>query len=382
LFLMVYFSATMFAADKPAWTIDYKKLNLPKHPKPVEVGKEQNHNPGYTVQFTPDNNVLISFWERRPQTELATKDSPDKSGSVFVVLLLSIETGEPIRRIEWPVMGESLFGQRIRHGSRIYPLHSDGYVGIINRHLQVHDSSFNIIFDRLLENKYEMERYDLITPLHGQFFIFGSWDGVSCTIEIIDSKTFKTIEQWNESSHIFNMSSLLMDIWGDQLLLTRHTTDFHGRNFFVKKIGTSKWNDLGTLPKVNVYAKFIYNGIIVFTGYIEQMFDSKEFWFKIENGKVSEPIFEGLQFKPSLNTSIVAAGASHLSDFRRTFDMDSKDWIEAYDLNTRQVLLATKRYSASDIVDYAISPDGDSIVLMTKKKIELYNVNPKKAKKK
>ena len=190
LFLLPFISTTLFAADKPAWTIDYNKLNLPPHPKPVELGKERNHEPGYKVQFTPDNKVLISFWERRPQTELATKDTPENSGSVFVALLLSRETGELIRRVEWPVMRESLSGQRFSYGSRIYPLRSSGYVGIINRHLQVFDSSFNVVHNRVLE-RFEDAMYNLIVPLYGQFFSIGSWDGTNWITEIIDSKTFR-----------------------------------------------------------------------------------------------------------------------------------------------------------------------------------------------
>jgi len=375
LFLMVYFSATMFAADKPAWTIDYKKLNLPKHPKSVEVGKEVNHDPAYKVQITPDNIVLISFWERRSQTKLATNDSPDKSGSVFVVLLLSSVTGEVIRRIEWPVIGESLRGQKFSYGSRIYPLPSGGYVGIINRHLQIHDSSFDIVYDRVLE-RYIDAMYDIIVPLHGKFFIFKSWEEPNWVFEIVDSEIFKTVER-------LNLPTYFMEIWGDKLFIMDRpvTQEIH---FYEKMIGASQWNVLGLLQGI-FYPKsgYIYNGTIIVTGSIKEMPDTKGFWFKINNGKNSETVFEGIGIsKPSRNAPIIANKRGVLSDFRRTFDMDSKDWIEAYDLNTRQVLLATKRYSASDIVDYAISPDGDSIVLMTKKKIELYNVNPKKDKKK
>jgi len=59
-------------------------------------------------------------------------------------------------------------------------------------------------------------------------------------------------------------------------------------------------------------------------------------------------------------------------------DLNSMDWIEAYDLSTQQVLLATRRYSAEQIRDYAISPDGMSIVLMTINRIELYTVPPER----
>ena len=60
-------------------------------------------------------------------------------------------------------------------------------------------------------------------------------------------------------------------------------------------------------------------------------------------------------------------------------DLNGKDWIQAYDLYTQQVLLETRQYSAGEVIDYAISPKGDSIVLLTEKKVELYNVSSKKS---
>lgn len=354
----------MFAADKPACIINYKNLNLPQHAKPVSIGKEINHDPEYRIQFTPDNKVLISFWERRPQTGLAIKDAPEKSGSVFVVLLLSRETGELLKRIEWPVMGEVLPAQKIQYGSRIYPLHSGGYVGIINRHLQVFDPSFNVIHDKVLETTKDV-RYNLLVPLNGEFFSIELRGDDQITM-IIDSKTFKTIER-------FSGVNFIIGIWEDQLLATSYSKDTREQRFFKKKIGASQWNDLGLIQGNRADAKFIYNGTIIVTDIIEQIPDRKVFWFMIENDKKSDPVFKGIgRFKPSWCVPIVAIRPNYLSDFRRALDLDGKQWIEVYDLNAQRVLFTTKKYN--DIVDYAISPNGDSIVLMTKKKIEFYKV--------
>ena len=336
--------------------------------------KETVTYPDYKVEFTMDNKVLISFFESRRQTESATKDTSDKSVSFFVVLLLSKETGELIRRVEWPVLGESLSSRRIGHVSCIYPLPSSGYVGIINRHLQVLDPSFNVIHDRLLETSKDVY-FDVIAPLYGQFFVLRSRESYESssflTSEIIDFKTFKTVEKFIE--HTLNLG--IHDIWEDQLVATRYHIESDTRLFFKKRIGASQWNDLGLAQKGNDTAKFIHNGTIIIRGYTGQATNTKGFWFAIENGKKGELVSSGLLFKPSWNTSIVASKRSYLPSFRSTFDLDSKVWIEAFDLSTQQVLLATKRYSASDIIDYAISPNGDSIVLVTKKKIELYNVS-------
>ena len=370
--LLFFFLPALFAADKPAWTIDYKKFNLPKQEKPVEIGKESEYDQVYKIQFTPDNKVLISFWERRPQTGLAKKDAPENSGTIFVVLLLSSETGELLKRIELPVMGETLWVHRFQYGSRIYPLSSGGYVGIINRHLQVFDSSFNVIHDKILEKPKDVH-YTLIAPLHGQFFSLEFWSDERIT-EIIDTKTFKTVER-------FSGDNIITDIWEDQLIVGRYPKYPEAPRFFEKKIGASQWNDLGQAITTSAKAKFIYNGAIVITDAIEQKPYTK-FWFKIENGKKSDPITGFIEIsKPSRNTPTIALEINFLSEFQRSLDMDGKYRIETYDLNTQKTLLATKKYTY--IVDYAISPNGDSVALIIKnKKIELYNVKPQNDKKK
>ena len=367
MFLLLFFPLSLFASDRPVWTIDSKKWNLPQRTH----GPEAWVDPRYRIQFTPDDKVLISFFDRRPQTELATKDTPEKSGHFFVALLLSRETGELIRRVEWPVIGESGPSQQFRYGSRISPLRSGGYVGIFNRRLQVLDSSFNVIHERILETSEQRgTAFEIITPLYGQFFIFLSHEDRNWSAEIIDSKTFKIAERLDEKV-------MLMDIWGDRLLATWRTADVPESRFFEKRIGASQWNDLVGLHERNAEARYIYNGTIIVTGTTGGP-DFRGFWFSIEDGKKNDPASRGLLFKPSLNTSIVASKRSHLSAIRRMLDLNSMDWIEAYDLSTQQVLLATRRYSAEQIRDYAISPDGMSIVLMTINRIELYTVPPER----
>ncbi|MDR0843028.1 MAG: hypothetical protein LBP68_06390, partial [Acidobacteriota bacterium] len=112
------FTATAFAADKPIWTIDRKKLNLPERGKPVNykkwaaLGIYEKPDPEFKLHFTLDNKILVSFLHYRPQTELETKDTPKKFDLSFVALLLSRENGELIRHVEWP-LGESTQKQRI-----------------------------------------------------------------------------------------------------------------------------------------------------------------------------------------------------------------------------------------------------------------------------
>ena len=392
LLLLLFLSSTAFAVDKPVWTVDHKLLNLPEIGKPVSynkwatVGLYDKPNPNYNIHFTLDNKILVSFLHYRTQTEIKPNDKSKKFDTFFVALLLSRENGELIRRVEWP-LGESTQIQRIGYGSCIYPLKSGAYMGIINQHLQVFDSSFNIIYNRVL-NTLEPGggMYYLIMPLSGKYIIL--WRQKSATqferiIEIIDSDTFKTME-------LFEIPSLrIMDIWEDRLLAIGYFEDTCDSYYLEKKIGTEQWNALGLTQGSQTNAKFIYNGDIIVTDNIGLVHNKKGFWFMIEAGKKSDPVFGGFYStsKLSWNTPTIASKINNQSAIRRLFDLFGKNWVESYDLSTRKVLLKTKAYSQDSIsgeemVDYAISPDGDSIILMTNKKIELYTVNPKKIKKK
>lgn len=376
LILLLFFSSTTFAADKPVWTIDHKNLNLPELGKPVSsnkwatVGLYDKPDPNFKVHFTLDNKILISFLHYKPN------DKSKKFDTFFVTLLLSREDGELIRRVEWP-LGESTQGQRIGYGSCIYPLQSGGYVTIISQHLQVLDSSFNIIHDRVL-NTLEPGGgiYSIIVPLSGKFIILMRQKSViqfEKIIEIIDSGTFETMERLEIPS--FG----IIDIWEDRLLSINYE-----HLLVEKKIGALQWNDL-MLDESNITnntARFIYNGAIVIKGLIRRFPDEKRFLVRVEDGKKNDPVFNGCMSKPSWSTPVVACRESKLSEIRDILDLSGKNWIKVYDLNIRQAILVTKEYSATDMVDYAISSDGNSIILMTNKKIELYNVNPKNDKKK
>jgi hypothetical protein len=399
IFFLLFISSTAFATDKPIWTIDYKKLDLPEHGKPISYkkwetvgGAYDKPEPEFHIHFTSDNKILVGFLHYRLKKELATKDTPEIFDSSFTALLLSRENGELIRRIEWP-FGESTQRQRIGYHSRIYPLPSGGYVGIINQRLQVLDSSFNVIQDRILDTIERGEgSYSLIVPLSGEFIILrqlGQLDSgrYERIVEVIDTGTFKTIERFEQPS--FSIT----DIWEDRLLAVQSLAaqsiiKTRNRRFYEKKIGASQWNDLGLKQVDYANAKYIYNGAIIISDSIEKPFDAKNFWFMLEDGKKSDSVFESRVFStPSWNTSVIACRRNKVSFFRRMFDLFGKHWIEAYDLNSKQVLLTTKKYSEDSIsgeyiATHAISPDGDSIILMTNKKIELYNVNSKKDKKK
>jgi len=378
---------TASASDKPVWTIDFKTLNLPKYRDPWY--------PRYKIQFTPDNKILISFLEQKPQTKLTTKDVPEKPVLLFVALLLSGENGELIRRVEWPVMPEAVPARQ----PRIYPLPSGGYLVIIDRldfaeecpktltHLQMFDSSFNIIHDRVWDTLEPGKGlYKIIVPLSGKYIALKQSQFQSSVqfveiVEIIDSSTFETMERFEQPD--FG----IVDIWKDRLLAISYDGNSKSR-FFEKKVGAFQWNVLGFtqwtglhglgLTDSRSYAnpRFIYNGAIIFKDIIEQSSTRKINLVMIEDGKKSGPFFEGCISKPSWNSPIVACEKSKLSTIRELLDLFAKRWIETFDLSTKKVLLTTKK--SSDMVDYEISPDGNSIIIMTQKKIELYTVKSKR----
>jgi len=335
MFLLLFLSSTAFAADKPAWTIDYTKLNLPEH--------------GRTVQFTSDNKILINSMQYYGSQANGSKYPPEK----FAAALLSKENGELIKRVEWPLTPE-----RRTWLNGIYPLPSGGYVGIINDRLQTFDSSFNVIHDRALGST---AGYYIIVSISGKFIILHRYRSGSQfrRIEIIDSGTFETVEHFDT---LPNFS--IVDIWGDRLLSVSYS-DSEGiseKHFFEKKIGDSQWSYFGSVQqRSNANARFIYNGAII-----------------VEDGIGRAPVTGGA-YKYSWNAPVRAVRTGTQSYFLNEMGL-GKGWVKAYDLNTRKALLTTKKHSG--VRSYDISPDGDGIILMTEKKIEFYNIKSKKDKKK
>ena len=366
------FASTAFAADKPVWTVYYENLNLPNY---GFHKRDKKPDPLFNIQFTPDNKILVRFLLYKQQTKSARKAPPEHS----VILLLSKENGKLINRVVLPVMPELFPSRR----NEIFPLPSGGYVQLIDRHLQVFDSSFNVIYSRVSDGDFSR----ITVPLSGKFFILHT----NQNSEIIDSDTFETVERLEQQPNF-----AIEDIWGDRLLAVRYIgriqkTLYSLHEFYEKKIGASQWNYLGFEQGERPTAQYIYNGAIVVDDRIglppDGVIDQKRFWFMIEDGKKSDAVFKDCKFTPSWNTPVMACKNNKTSAIRELLDLFGKTWIEAYDLITRQVLLKTKAYtpdsiSGEDVVDYAISPNGDSIVLMTSKKIELYTVKPKKDKKK
>ena len=372
--LTLFFSASVFAADKPALVIEGKKLDLPEYENYI-----RNERPGYEseykIQFSPKDDIMLSFFTRSKQPVLTTKDKPETAGLFYNVLFFSKEDGKLVNKVEWPAVGELDWIERLQYGSRIYPLPDNGYVGIFKKKLQVLDSSLNVVHDRVLERFPEQKYvYGIQAPSHGSFFSLWQTDKrYSGENEIIDSNTFKTVDR---------VSGGIVDIWGDKMLLVGFS-DTRIRNVIEKKIGSS--SDRFNI-KIDNYtsARFVYNGdavVLTYRGNISPPY-AQHYWFTIENGKAGSPVFVEKGYTTYLvvarKAPVIAINVSKL----RSFDRGDTGWINVYDINTKQILLQTKKYN--DSYDFVLSSDGRSLALYIheKRRIELYKIPEPGSKKK
>ena len=363
---ILFFSVFVFSADKPAWVVKNKTMDLPEY-ESYRTKERPNYNPEYKIQFSPKDEIMLSYFQRSNQPVLTIKDDPKTSGLSFNVLFFSKEDGKLINKAEWPVEGELDWIERLHYGSRIYPLSDSGYVGMFNKHLQILDSSLNVIHDRLLERLPERQVYDIFAPSHGTFFaLWQSNKRYSGENDIIDSSTFQTVDR---------VSGGIVDIWGDKLLMVSLSEKGNITSIYEKRIGSSSY---GFQLKIDNYkgAKYTYNGAAIFLGYKGNIPPpyAEHYWFIIENGKVGNPVFVEGGFATTLVTARKAPVVAITVAKLRLFDRGGTGWINVYDINTKQKLLQTKKYN--DSYDYALSSDGRILVVFIheKRKIELYKV--------
>jgi len=363
--LMLFFSILLFSADKPALVVENKTLDLPKY-ESYKTNERPNYSPEYKIQFSPKDEIMLSYFQRSKQPMLTIKDDPKTSGLSFIVLFFSKEDGKLINKAEWPIEGELDWIERLYYGSCIYPLPDSGYVGMFNKHLQVLNSPLNVIHDRLLERLPYPNGYNIFVPPHGTLFALSKGNKrYSRENEIIDSDTFKTVDK---------VSGGIVDIWGDKLLMVS-LSDGNIDYLYEKRIGSS--SNVFHL-KIDNYtdAKFTHNGAAIVLGYKGHIPPpyAEHYWLKIENGKAGNPVFVEGGFATDLvaarKTPVIAicAGKS------RSFDRAATNWINVYDINTQQKILQTKKYN--DTIDYTLSSDGRILAVFVheKRKIEIYKV--------
>ena len=310
---------------------------------------------------------MLSYFQRSKQPVLTIKDDPKTSGLSFNVLFFSKEDGKLINKADWPVEGELDWIERLYYGSRIYPLSDSGYVGMFNKHLQILDSSLNVIHDKLLERLPYPNGYNIVAPIKGTFFALRKGNKrYSGENDIIDSETFKTVDR---------VSGGIVDIWGDKLLMVSLSEKGNITSIYEKRIGSSPY---GFQLKIDNYtdAKYTYNGAAIFLGYKGSIPTpyAEHYWFTIENGKVGNPVFVEGGFATDLVAARKAPVVAICVGKSRSFDRAATNWINVYDINTQHKLLQTKNYN--DAIDYALSSDGRilAVFIHEKRKIELYKV--------
>ena len=370
--LVLLFSTSVFAADKPAWVIEAKTLDLPQY---EYYGKNErpNYDPKFKIQFSPKDEIMLSFFQRSKKPVLTIKDSHEMSGLSFVTLFLSKEDGKLINKAGWLAAGELDWWERAGYGSRIYPLPDNGYVGIFNKRLQVLNSSLDVIYDRLLERLPQGYVYGINAPSHGTFFALEQSDkSLTGPYDIIDCETFKTVARVNGG---------IVDIWKDKLLI-RSYMGSKITHLFERRIGSSS-EDFHVKIDNFEDAKFAHNGSAIVLSYRGQFPPfAQYYWFTIENGKTGDPVFVEGEYVNRLvvaRTGLVFAVSASKS---RLFDRGASGKINVYDINTQQMLLQTQTYN--DAYDYALSSDGLSLAvfLREKRKIEIYKIPASVAKKK
>ena len=372
--VMLFFPILLFAADKPALVIEGKKLDFPEYENYIR-NERPGYEPEYKIHFSSKDEIMLSFFKRTKQPVLTLKDNPETAGLSFNVLFFSKEDGKLINKAEWPAVGELDWIERLQYGSRIYPLPDNGYVGVFNKHLQILDSSLNVVHDRVLERLQEQKYvYGIQAPSHGSFFSLWKTDKrYSGEKEIIDSNTFKTIGRISEG---------IVDIWGDKMLLV----GFSGNDInyvYEKRIGST--SD-GFNIKIDYYtdAKYVHNGTAIVLGYRGNILPphAKHYWFTIENGKAGNPVFVGKGFATYLVTARKAPVVAIIIAKLRSFDRGAARCINVYNTNTQQMLLQTKTYNEE--FDYVLSADGKSLAVFfkTQKRIELYKIPEPGSKKK
>jgi len=375
-FLLIFIiPVSLMAKEKPTWVLNASDLNLPAYERSGK--KERGFNPNFHIQFSQNNEIILSFVQKKIQTELATKDDPQKSGASFVALFLSKENGKLIKKFEWPILGETDWWAQSFRGSRIYPMPSGEYVGIINNHLQILDSSLKVIHDRILTPDEKLYVYEITTPLAGSSFVFTQKSSdFETNNEIIDIKTFKTIEK-------IRMRNLkIQDIWNDQVLAFALSEENEEYLYVLKKKIGEAWNDSRLKMNSRISAKFAYDGSVVIKNHIGSHPanpESKHYWFSIEDGQIGEqtvfhPSENIVALQPAQNAPYVLFEIDKLSDMKKVLDFGSVGWVEIYDLVTRQKLLETDTWKEQ--IDCSLSIDGRNLVvfLKSKRKIEFYHV--------
>ena len=375
--LMLIFSASAGAADKPARTVKTKILGFPEY-KSYSRLSPATYRPEYRMQITANDEIMLSYFHLNTPQPPTDKSTRETSGVSFVVLLLSKEDGKLINKKEWPIAGEPSFEQRRKY--TIFPLPDGGYVALFNGRLQVLDAAFSIIHDRLLDRLPQRYVYGISVPLQGSFFVLDS--GVE--YEIIDYNTFKTVKRLSASIPI-------RDIWEDKLLL--RSEDAHvAYNLYERKIGdsSSDYNVKIDTPLLRG-EKFIHNGnAIILSSMGLYTEERQDYWLTIESGKAGNPVLtggkrrfngrgEGISGVTTARRVPVAVIYAHKN---RGWDLGDYRWLEAYDTNTGQKLLETKTYN--DGTNAVLSSDGRTLAVFIEEKVnlEFYNIPAPGSKKK
>lgn len=360
----------LLAADDPLWKLDSKTLGIPKMWVDSQAKGESRYS-RIRLQFTAGDEIVISFHQKRKQIGLVTKNTPEHSGSVLASLFISKIDGMVKNQKEWPVIGESGLWEQLRRGSRLQLLPSGYYIGIINCRLQLLDPTLSLLHDRMLDRQ---QRYDLITPITGPYFILSYVDNElnrdDYDVEIIDSRTFTTVEKMAVPDNVS-----IRDIWEDRMLAIAGSEQ-NGYHIKERRVD-GPWNDIGSTGEEYKHARYTSYGKIAVTRHLPVSLRCCDSWFIMDGRNTNEAcvysneeMIQDIMMAP--HASIIAVKISKWSGTRAALDLNAVSWVVIHDIKTRRVLLKTK--AQEGMIDYALSPNGRSLAILTEKKLEMYIV--------
>ena len=361
----------LFAGDNPLWVIDIKPPG--KSGNQFSYLHELNKSgSGVKVYFSHENDILITFSRYEVPDNRKIKNAKNSKPTVFVALLINGETGNLIKRVEWSV-DKSIASSDVY----IHAFPEGGYLLRIGGNLQALDSSLSVIHRRTLAPLPPEQAYNIIMPRLGYYFVVDqNINGRDRIYEIMDWRTFETVEKMNASDF------RIKDIWNDRLLGIDLLRAGKYRWLLEKKMGDSSWTNFQIDSPRLQDAKFIYNGAIVVTCSMDDSgLFGPSFWFIMEDGKRSDPVYYGKNDKermgeivPTAKSPVIAVYAYKLSDMRMFLDIGLAGtfWRDYWDVTTRQRLLRIK--VEKDEVDCELSSDGRKLVVLKKKKLEMYDL--------
>jgi len=365
------------AADRPSWTVDLRALD----------GREFRGQRSVGFQFTSSGEIMLSFLSGGAAYDTHGNALAGTPGS-YVVMLIDRADGHLVRKAEWPSGTRRNVRELLDHGPRIQPLPDGGYVCLIDGQLLALDASLKVVNERCVvcQDEGTDRYYELIPARSGPLFLLDYSKFLDNSnhyhAEVIDSRSLATLETWDFTG------THLEDLWGQRVLAvrlaTRPRTPFPVAlpvpdppdDIIERQIG-GPWRDLGLKLASGRKPRFTADGSIVGDGRREGV---GACWAIMAGPKGDRapvcysPEQAIVSITPARRAPVIAVLLARQSAIRSFLDLtrDSWNWVVVHESDTGRKLVTTpKRF---DLEAYALSSDGQTLAVLTEKKLEAYAV--------